>query len=90
MAEIYRVEKGSEDRRCRCHGKTVIKAGAVVEHCIVAENVVIGENAVVGSMPKGEEHGVATIGSGITIGKGAKIGPNAMVNKNVEDGEEQW
>ena len=71
-------------------GKTVIKAGAVVEHCIVAENVVIGENAVVGSMPKGEEHGVATIGSGITIGKGAKIGPNAMVNKNVEDGEEQW
>ena len=30
-------------------------------------------------MPKGEEHGVATIGSGITIGKGAKIGPNAMV-----------
>ena len=50
----------------------------------------IGENAVVGSMPKGEEHGVATIGSGITIGKGAKIGPNAMVNKNVEDGEKQW
>ena len=41
-------------------------------------------------MPKGEKHGVATIGSGITIGKGAKIGPNAMVNKNVEDGEEQW
>ena len=50
-------------------GKTVIKAGAVVEHCIVAENVVIGENAVVGSMPKGKEHGVATIGSGITIGR---------------------
>ena len=41
-------------------------------------------------MPKDEGHGVATIGSGITIGKGAKIGPNAMVNKNVEDGEEQW
>lgn len=41
-------------------------------------------------MPKDEEDGVATIGSGITIGKGAKIGPNAMVNKNVEDGEEQW
>ena len=69
-------------------GKTVIKAGAVVEHCIVAENVVIGENAVVGSMPKGEEHGVATIGSGIT--EHCTIGPNAMVNKNVEDGEEQW
>ena len=45
---------------------------------------------IVGSMPKDEGHGVATIGSGITIGKGAKIGPNAMVNKNVEDGEEQW
>lgn len=45
-------------------GGTVIKAGAVVEHCIVAENVVIGENAIVGSMPKDEEDGVATIGSG--------------------------
>ena len=85
-----RVEKGAKIEDAVVMGKTVIKAGAVVEHCIVAENVVIGENAVVGSMPKGEEHGVATIGSGITIGKGAKIGPNAMVNKNVEDGEEQW
>ena len=85
-----KVEKGAKIEDAVVMGKTVIKAGAVVEHCIVAENVVIGENAVVGSMPKGEEHGVATIGSGITIGKGAKIGPNAMVNKNVEDGEEQW
>ena len=85
-----RVEKGAKIEDAVVMGKTVIKAGAVVEHCIVAENVVIGENAVVGSMPKGEGHGVATIGSGITIGKGAKIGPNAMVNKNLEDGEEQW
>ena len=50
----------------------------------------IGEHATVGAMPKDGSHGVATIGSGITIGKDAKIGPNAMVNKNVEDGEEQW
>ena len=31
----------------------VIRAGAVVKHCIVAENVTIGENAVVGEMPSG-------------------------------------
>ena len=85
-----KVEKGAKIEDAVVMGGTVIKAGAVVEHCIVAENVVIGENAIVGSMPKDEGHGVATIGSGITIGKGAKIGPNAMVNKNVEDGEEQW
>ena len=85
-----KVEKGAKVEDAVVMGGTVIKAGAVVEHCIVAENVVIGENAIVGSMPKDEGHGVATIGSGITIGKGAKIGPNAMVNKNVEDGEEQW
>ena len=85
-----KVEKGAKIEDAVVMGGTVIKAGAVVEHCIVAENVVIGENAIVGSMPKDEEDGVATIGSGITIGKGAKIGPNAMVNKNVEDGEEQW
>ena len=85
-----RVEKGAKIEDAVVMGKTVIKAGAVVEHCIVAENVVIGENAVVGSMPKGEEHGVATIGSGITIGKGATIGPNAMVNNNVAAGAEQW
>ena len=85
-----KVEKGARVEDAVVMGGTVIKAGAVVEHCIVAEKVVIGEHATVGAMPKDGSHGVATIGSGITIGKDAKIGPNAMVNKNVEDGEEQW
>ena len=71
-------------------GGTVIESGAVVKHCIVAENVRIGENAVVGAMPKDDEHGVATIGSGVTIGAEAVIGPNAMISNNVEGGEEKW
>ena len=71
-------------------GGTVIESGAVVKHCIVAENVRIGENAVVGAMPKDDEHGVATVGSGVTIGAEAVIGPNAMISNNVEGGEEKW
>ena len=71
-------------------GGTTIERGAVVRHCIIAENVTIKENAVVGAMPEGDEHGVATVGSGITIGEGAVIGPKAMVRNNVEGGEEQW
>ena len=67
-----------------------IKAGAVVEHCIIAENVVIGENAEVGAMPEGAENGVATVGAGVYIGDGAKIGPNAMIDHNVKDGEVEW
>ena len=41
-------------------------------------------------MPKDDEHGVATIGSGVTIGAAAVIGPNAMISNNVEGGEEKW
>ena len=71
-------------------GGTVIKAGAVVKHCIIAEDVTIEENAVVGAMPEGDENGVATVGSGVTVGKGAMVGPKAMVYSDVKDGEEKW
>ncbi|MDO4633378.1 MAG: glucose-1-phosphate adenylyltransferase [Eubacteriales bacterium] len=85
-----RVEEGAEIEDAVIMGGSVIKAGAQVKHCIVAENVTIGKHAVVGAMPKGDENGVATIGSGLTIGDGAKIGPNAMVYENVKGGEEKW
>ena len=84
------IEPGAHVEDAVVMGGTVIKSGAEVRHCIVAENVVIGQHAVVGAMPAGEEKGVATVGPGIHIGDRAKIGPNAMINKNVEDGEEQW
>ena len=49
-----------------------------------------GEDQEPADQAEGDEHGVATVGSGITIGEGAVIGPKAMVRNNVEGGEEQW
>lgn len=40
-------------RRCCCQaGHSMIKAGAVVRHCIIAENATIEEDAVVGAKTK--------------------------------------
>ena len=84
------VEEGAEVHDAVVMGKTVIKKGAKVSHCIVAEHAVIGENAVVGAMPIGGENGVATVGPYVKVGAGATVGPKAMVNSDVKDGETQW
>ena len=84
-----KVEAGAVVEDAVVMGRTTIKAGASVKHCIVAENVVIGENAVVGAMPTEDEQGVATIGPDVCVGTGAKIGSNAMISEDVKDGEEK-
>ena len=45
---------------------------------------------MLGPFEKAAEANPCLVPNAVSIGKGAKIGPNAMVNKNVEDGEEQW
>ncbi|MCH3972654.1 MAG: glucose-1-phosphate adenylyltransferase [Oscillospiraceae bacterium] len=64
---------------------TRIEEGAVVQYAIVAENSVIGKGAVVGQRPedmdkKGEEWGVAVVGSDCVIQPGAVVPPKAMVD----------
>ena len=71
-------------------GKTVIKAGAVVEHCIVAENVVIGGKCRCWIHAEGGRTRRCDDRFRNHHRKGRKDRPDAMVNKNVEDGEEQW
>ena len=57
-------------------GGTVIKAGAVVKHCIVAENVKVEEGATVGATPEGSLNIEATRRrcrgrfQGVVIGEG--------------------
>ena len=87
-----RVERGAVVRDSVILQDTVIRAGAVVDHCVVDEAVEIGAHASLGAgyelAPNAEEpdilnSGITVIGRGAVIPPGAVIGHNCRVDQNV-------
>jgi len=80
-----RVERGAVVRDSVIMNDTVIRAGAVVDHCVLDKEIEVGAGAQVGA---GDDMTVnalepANINTGITIaGKRAKIPAGAVIGRN--------
>lgn len=80
-----RVERGAVVRDSVIMSDTTIRAGALIDRCVLDKEIIVGENAQVGvgddNTPNRTEP--KNINTGITIiGKRAHVAPNATIGRN--------
>ncbi|HEY0602604.1 MAG TPA: glucose-1-phosphate adenylyltransferase [Herpetosiphonaceae bacterium] len=80
-----RVERGAVVRDSVIMDDTTIRAGALIDRCVLDKEIIVGENAQVGvgddNTPNQTEP--KNINTGITIiGKRAHVAPNATIGRN--------
>jgi glucose-1-phosphate adenylyltransferase len=88
------IEEGAEVRESIIQHRCVIRAGAVIDRCILDKEVTVGPNAVLGvgdlSVPNRERPdivntGISIIGKRVTIPGGMRIGRNVVIGPGVRD-----
>jgi glucose-1-phosphate adenylyltransferase len=88
------VEEGAEVRDSVIFHRCIVRAGAVVDRCVIDKEVDVGEGAVVGygdnAIPNFERPdivnaGISIIGKRVTIPAGMRIGRNVVIGPGVQD-----
>ena len=87
------VEEGAEVRDSVIHHRCVIRAGAVVDRCILDKEVVVGRDCVVGEgddsvanfeRPDIVHTGITIVGKRVTVPAGMHVGRNVVIGPGVE------
>lgn len=88
------IEEGADVRDSVIQHGCIIRAGAVVDHCILDKEVTVGRGAVIGDgdpsvanrlRPDIVHTGITVIGKRVTIPQRLRIGRNVVVGPGVEE-----